>query len=197
MIEKIYACPAGAQLVLAKKYHLPLFLHSRAAHTDLVKILKEESFGEDGGKCVGAKGGVVHSFTGSIEEAAELIGMGFYIGVNGCSMKTEQNLDALRTIPLDRLLLETDAPWCSMTSTHASKGHLDALPGSLRSRYFPAAVRPESFVPGKAVKGRNEPSSIGGVAWVVHRSNGTIPFEDVTETVYKNTVQLFSLDELE
>ncbi|KAF8560215.1 Mg-dependent DNase [Imleria badia] len=185
-----------AQLVLAKKYHLPLFLHSRAAHVDLVNILKEEGFSEDGGKGVGAKGGVVHSFTGSSEEAAELIGMGFYIGVNGCSMKTEQNLETLKTIPLDRLLLETDAPWCSMKSTHASKGHLDALPASLRSRYFPAAVRPESFVPGKAVKGRNEPSSIGGVAWVVYRLNDTIPFERVTEIVYKNTVQLFPLDEL-
>ena len=114
---------AGTQLVLAKKYHLPLFLHSRAAHIDFVQILKEEGFGEDGGKSVGAKGGVVHSFTGSSEEAAELvsahisefdnhvkggkIGMGFYIGVNGCSMKTEQNLETLKTIRLDRLLLET------------------------------------------------------------------------------------------
>ena len=59
--------------MLAKKYHLPLFLHSRAAHVDLVRILKEEGFGEDGGKSVGAKGGVVHSFTGSSEEAAELV----------------------------------------------------------------------------------------------------------------------------
>ena len=83
-----------------------------------------------------------------------------------------------------------------MTSTHASKGYLDALPASLRSRYFPAAVRPESFVPGKATKGRNEPSSIGGVAWVVYKLNDTIPFEGVVETVYKNTIQLFSLDEL-
>lgn len=93
-------------------------------------------------------------------------------------------------------LTAVDAPWCSMTSTHASKGHLDALPASLRSRYFPAAVRPESFVPDKAVKGRNEPSLVGGVAWVVYRLNDTIPFERVAETVYKNTVQLFSLDEL-
>ena len=64
---------AGAQLVLAKKYHLPLFLHSRAAHVDFVKILKEEGFSEGGGESVGAKGGVVHSFTGSSEEAAELV----------------------------------------------------------------------------------------------------------------------------
>ena len=63
----------GSQLGLAKKYHLPLFLHSRAAHADFVKILREEGFGEDGGRLVGAKGGVVHSFTGTVEEAAELV----------------------------------------------------------------------------------------------------------------------------
>lgn len=64
---------AGIQLSLAKKYHLPLFLHSRAAHADLVKILREEGFGEDGGRAHGGKSGVVHSFTGSIEEAKELV----------------------------------------------------------------------------------------------------------------------------
>ena len=63
----------GSQLTLAKKYHLPLFLHSRAAHSDFVQILREEGFGEDGGKAVGGKGGVVHSFTGTPEEAAELV----------------------------------------------------------------------------------------------------------------------------
>ena len=63
----------GIQLALAKKHHLPLFLHSRAAHADLVEILREEGFGEDGGRGVGAHGGVVHSFTGTIEEAAELV----------------------------------------------------------------------------------------------------------------------------
>jgi Tat protein secretion system quality control protein TatD with DNase activity len=63
----------GSQLALAKKFHLPLFLHSRAAHSDLVKILREEGFGKDGGKAVGAAGGVVHSFTGTAAEAAELV----------------------------------------------------------------------------------------------------------------------------
>jgi TatD DNase family protein len=62
-----------SQLSLAKKYHLPLFLHSRAAHADFVKILCEEGFGEDGGNAVGGKGGVVHSFTGSPQEATELV----------------------------------------------------------------------------------------------------------------------------
>lgn len=64
---------SGMHLGLAKKYHLPLFLHSRAAHADFVKILREEGFGENGGHDVGGKGGVVHSFTGSIEEVKELV----------------------------------------------------------------------------------------------------------------------------
>lgn len=64
---------SGSQLALAKKYHLPLFLHSRAAHNDFVEILRAEGFGKDGGRSVGAKGGVVHSFTGTVKEAAELV----------------------------------------------------------------------------------------------------------------------------
>lgn len=63
----------GSQLSLAKKYHLPLFLHSRAAHNDFVQILREEGFGEDGGRAVGGRGGVVHSFTGSPQEANDYV----------------------------------------------------------------------------------------------------------------------------
>ena len=69
----------GVQLSLAKRWRLPLFLHSRAAHADFVRILREEGFGEDGGRKVGANGGVVHSFTGTIEEAAELVRPNFLL----------------------------------------------------------------------------------------------------------------------
>ncbi|CAL1695080.1 unnamed protein product [Somion occarium] len=185
-----------SQLSLAKKYHLPLFLHSRAAHADFVKILREEGFGEDGGKAVGGKGGVVHSFTGPPEEAIELMDMGFHIGVNGCSMKTTENLAAVRAIRPEKIMFETDAPWCSLTSTHASKAHLNSLPPSLNSLYFPPATKPESFMYGKPVKGRNEPTAIGGVAWVVHKLNEGVPFEKVTEKAWKNTVEVFGLEEL-
>lgn len=64
----------GSQLALAKKHHLPLFLHSRAAHNDFVQILREEGFGEDGGQAVGGRGGVVHSFTGSPQDANDYVG---------------------------------------------------------------------------------------------------------------------------
>ncbi|KAL0578992.1 hypothetical protein V5O48_002987 [Marasmius crinis-equi] len=185
-----------SQLALAKKYHLPLFLHSRAAHEDLVAILKEEGFGEDGGKCVGAKGGVVHSFTGTVEEVTELMTMGFHIGVNGCSLKTEDNLKTTKAILPERIMFETDAPWCTMTSTHASKSHLDSLPASLQSLYLPTSTKPERFSYGKPVKGRNEPCAIGAVAWVIHRLNPDVIFEEATEKAWKNTVDVFGLDDV-
>jgi TatD DNase family protein len=62
-----------AQLEIAKKLHLPLFLHSRAAHTDFVALLTEAGMHENGGESVGGKGGVAHSFTGEINEMEELV----------------------------------------------------------------------------------------------------------------------------
>ncbi len=103
-----------------------MFLHSRAAARDFAKILREEGFGEDGGKAVGGRGGVVHSYTGTVEEMKELVSflrvflesmkfvdvseqhaMGFYFSVNGCSMKAAEQLEMIKEIPLDRLMLET------------------------------------------------------------------------------------------
>lgn len=84
-----------------------------------------------------------------------------------------------------------------MTSTHASKSLLDGLPAVLREVYFPAATKPESYVPGKAVKGRNEPCSIGGVAWVIQQLHDSESLEEVTEAAWKNTVEVFALGEKE
>ena len=83
-----------------------------------------------------------------------------------------------------------------MTASHASRPLIDTLPQSLRSLYFPPDTKPERFVYGKPVKGRNEPTAIGGVAWVLHRMNEGVPFERIAERAWKNTVEVFGLDEL-
>ena len=129
-------------------------------------------------------------------------------------MKTEQNLTTAKSIRPEKIMFETggsldsrhqvcdlrhhsDSPWCSLTTTHASRRHIQTMPASLSSKYFPKPVpRPEAFAYGKPVKGRNEPTAIGGVAWVVHCLHETIPFERITERAWKNTVELFDLHEL-
>ena len=82
-----------------------------------------------------------------------------------------------------------------MTSTHASRKHIDNLPADLRELFLPPAVRAEAFVPGLPVKSRNEPSAIGAVAWVAHKVK-EVAFEEFVEQGWKNTVELFGLREL-
>lgn len=86
-----------------------------------------------------------------------------------------------------------DAPWCSVTSGHASHKYLDSIPSHLRDLYDPPSVRPERFIYGKAVKGRNEPSSMGKVAWIVHKLHPELSLQELATRVWSNTVELFLL----
>lgn len=52
-------------------------------------------------------GGVVHSFTGNLEEAERLINLNLFIGINGCSLKTEENMQVVRCLPLSHIVIET------------------------------------------------------------------------------------------
>ena len=94
------------------KVQLPLFLHSRAAHADFVRLLKKV-LGEKLEKI--QNGGLVHSFTGTVEEMQELVELGLHVGINGCSMKTQENVEVVKGIPLERLQIETDGPWVSIS----------------------------------------------------------------------------------
>lgn len=95
-----------AQLDLAVEIQLPLFLHSRAASEDFERLLapRLEKL---------PKRGLVHSFTGTMEEMERLVALGVDVGVNGCSLKTEENLEVVKALPLDRIQIETDGPWVS------------------------------------------------------------------------------------
>lgn len=88
---------------LAKENNLPLVLHCREAYHDLMKILKEEKVSR----------AVVHCFSGRVEEAGQILDLGLYIGFTGIiTFKNAKELqDAARKIPLERILVETDAPY--------------------------------------------------------------------------------------
>ncbi|KAL4785750.1 hypothetical protein BJX76DRAFT_323540 [Aspergillus varians] len=156
-----------AQLEIAVEIQLPLFLHSRAASEDFEKLLapKLEKL---------PKRGLAHSFTGTLEEMNRLVALGLDIGVNGCSLKTEENLEVVKAIPLDRLQIETDGPWCEIRPSHASSKFLAGAPS------LPKAVKKEKWQKGLMVKGRNEPVAIAQVAHVIAAVKG-ITVEDVCE----------------
>ncbi|KAI0413441.1 TatD family hydrolase [Xylaria grammica] len=118
---QLHSFAAQLDLVLSLTPQPPLFLHSRAAHEDFVGLLKAK-FGDRLEKL--ERGGVVHSFTGTAAEMRELADLGLHIGTNGCSFKTEENCAVVKEIPLDRLMLETDGPWCEIRPTHAGWRHL-------------------------------------------------------------------------
>lgn len=139
--------------------------------------------------------GVVHSFTGTKEEVLELLKMGLFIGINGCSLKTEDNLNVIKSIPLSRMLLETDSPWCDLRPTHASATHLNAFKSSrpeLYSKFAPAQVKKERFARGKLVKGRNEPMAMALVCAVVSQVKGC-SLEKVARITTRNSRWLFGL----
>jgi len=109
--DRLYLCPKEeqlkyfeAQLDVAVKVQLPLFLHSRAASKDFEALLASRL-------AQLPKKGLVHSFTGTLEEMERLLAMGLHIGVNGCSLKSEENIEVVKAIPLSKMQIETDGPW--------------------------------------------------------------------------------------
>jgi TatD DNase family protein len=191
--ERIQFSSKEAQSVVLKKQlevlcplvQRPLFLHCRGAVDDLVATLVEHASAVS--LC---KTGVFHSFDGDASDARKILdctAAKFYIGLNGCSLRNEQTLDALHVIPLDRILFETDAPWCEMKATHASAKYVsdDTISGMLGP-----ARKKEKWDAEHRVKGRNEPSHILQVCECVSKVLG-LRMEDVAEAVYSNTIECF------
>jgi len=189
-----FAC----QMELAFEYNLPIFFHSRNAHSDFMKCVKEvcnkyqhcESSTKSASSTAAMRG-VVHSFTGTEEELLEILSFGqnetvnrsttdtttgtatgngndntadsdpvgvvdlgdvdsgghfLYVGFNGCSLKTQESCDLISKVfntnntstntntntstnspnmrYINHILLETDAPWCGIKNTHASKRYI-------------------------------------------------------------------------
>lgn len=90
------------QMRLAKEFDLPVAVHDRDAHEDTLTLLKQER-----------PKGVLHAFSGSVEMAKEILDLGMYIGLGGVVtfQNARKTIEVAAMIPIDRLLLETDAPY--------------------------------------------------------------------------------------
>jgi TatD DNase family protein len=92
------------QLRWAKQYKLPVAIHTREAYPLILDLVNEEN--DD------ALTGVFHCFSGNLHHAQQIIEMGFLLGIGGVITYKKSHLpDVLREIPLEYLVLETDAPF--------------------------------------------------------------------------------------
>ncbi len=93
------------QIDLARQLKLPVIVHDRESHGDVMDIFKKTRIKE--------VGGVLHSFSGSAEMAMECLKMGLYISISGpvTFSNAKKTLEAVKEVPLDMLLIETDSPY--------------------------------------------------------------------------------------
>jgi TatD DNase family protein len=94
-----------AMIALAKKLKLPLVIHNRQADRDTLEILRQD--------WDPSLGGIFHCFAGDAQCAREAVDLNFDLAVGGVlTFKSAQGLrDIIATVPLDRIVLETDGPW--------------------------------------------------------------------------------------
>jgi TatD DNase family protein len=93
------------QVALANKVGLPLVIHDREAHNEIMQVLRKES--------PFSASGVMHCFSGNWDYARQVLDLDFYISIPGVVTFSKATVlhDVVRKIPLDRLILETDAPF--------------------------------------------------------------------------------------
>lgn len=93
------------QIAIAKEHDLPITIHNREATADCYQILKEEG--------LPAAGGIMHSFGGTREEAERFLDLGMHLSFSGVVTfkKSDAVREAAKITPLNRLLIETDAPY--------------------------------------------------------------------------------------
>lgn len=93
------------QILLARELRLPIIVHTRDAQADTIAILREEGAHDTGG--------VFHCFTGDARLAKEGLDLGFYLSISGVvTFRSAEDLrEIVRTLPMERLLIETDCPY--------------------------------------------------------------------------------------
>ena len=163
MAEKPQVVAVGETgLELAKKIHKPLFLHQREAHATFHSILKEHQ--------AELPAVVVHCFTDTAEALHDYLELDCYIGITGwiCDERRGTHLlDCVSTIPLDRLMIETDAPY----------------------------LMPRSLKP-KPKTRRNEPCTLPEVLRQISLVRPESEAEIAAQTT-QNAINFFSLDKLD
>lgn len=158
------------QIELACKAQKALLVHERNSSKKVLEVLSRYT-----GQLPPV---VIHCFTGSAAEMSTFLAMGFYIGITGfvCKEVGKELREALRegVLPLDRLLLETDAPYMVPNAPNAD---LDSISKNLLA---------------KCKMGRNEPCTLSVIAHTVAKCFG-IEAEEIARVSTENARRVFEL----
>ncbi len=107
------------QIILAKELDLPVIIHDRESHEDIMNILRKHK-----------PKGVVHCFSGSVEMMREVVKLGMYIGLGGAVTfkNAKKPVEVAREVPADRLLIETDAPYMTPVPFRGKRNDSSLIP---------------------------------------------------------------------
>lgn len=107
------------QIILASELQMPIIVHDREAHEDTLELLRKYK-----------PKGVLHCFSGSVESAKEIVSLGMYIGLGGAVTfkNARKPLEVAEWLPLDRLLLETDAPYMTPVPFRGKRNDSSLIP---------------------------------------------------------------------
>uniref|UniRef100_A0A0E0HWT0 Uncharacterized protein n=1 Tax=Oryza nivara TaxID=4536 RepID=A0A0E0HWT0_ORYNI len=165
--DRVHFCPSDVQkkyfkkqFELAEAVKLPMFLHMRAAGEDFCEIVSENLHR--------FPGGVTHSFTGTSEDRDKLL--------------------SFEKMFIERMMIETDSPYCDIKNTHAGI--------KLVKSVWPSKKK-EKYEPDSTVKGRNEACLVRQVLEVVAGCKGIADIEGLSKTLYHNTCRLFFPQDLD
>lgn len=124
------------QLKLAAELDMPVVIHSRDAWEDTMELLRKYR-----------PKGVMHCFSGSAETAREIVAMGMYVGFTGVVTfkNAKKALKALETVPLDRLLVETDCPYMAPEPNRGKRNHSGYLPYTVAAMAAVKGVSPDEM----------------------------------------------------
>lgn len=127
-----------AQLALAEEFELPVLLHVRRAHAAMIATLKRHKL---------KRGGIAHAFSGSWEEAREYIRLGYKLGLGGAGTwpQAHRMHRVLRQLPLESIVLETDAPDIAPHSHAGQRNSPEFLPDICRELAAIRGIAPEAL----------------------------------------------------